>query len=84
MNILFNIRVAYRLILSVLVVGLLISCSVTRKYQKESTAKWGNDISQFEQQDICAKAAQEFKAQNIKAACVQAKAAEVPSAPAKK
>lgn len=51
MNKLFTIRVAYRLILSVLVVGLHISCSVTRKYQKESAAKWDKDISQFEQQD---------------------------------
>jgi len=34
-------------------------------------------VGQFEQQETCAKAAQEFKAQNIKAACVQAKAAEV-------
>jgi len=37
-------------------------------------------VGQFEQQDICAKAAQEFKSQNIKAACVQAKSAEVPAA----
>jgi hypothetical protein len=30
-------------------------------------------VGQFEQQEVCAKAAQEFKAQNIKAACVQVK-----------
>ena len=30
-------------------------------------------VGQFEQQETCAKAAQEFKAQNIKAACVQVK-----------
>ena len=41
-------------------------------------------VGQFEQQETCAKAAQEFKAQNIKAACVQIKSAEVSSAPAKK
>lgn len=41
-------------------------------------------VGQFEQQETCTKAAQEFKAQNIKAACVQAKSAEVPSTPAKK
>lgn len=41
-------------------------------------------VGQFEQQEICAKAAQEFKVQNIKAACVQAKSAEVPMAPVKK
>jgi len=41
-------------------------------------------VGQFEQQEICAKAAQEFKAQNIKAACVQAKSAEVSAVPAKK
>jgi len=34
-------------------------------------------VGQFEQQETCAKAAQEFKQQNMKAACVQAKAAEV-------
>jgi hypothetical protein len=34
-------------------------------------------VGQFEQQETCAKAAQEFKAQNIKAACVQAKSAEI-------
>jgi hypothetical protein len=28
-------------------------------------------VGQFEQQEACAKAAQEFKAQNMKAACVQ-------------
>jgi len=28
-------------------------------------------VGQFDQPEICAKAAQEFKAQNIKAACVQ-------------
>jgi len=36
-------------------------------------------VGQFEQQETCAKAAQEFKAQNIKAACVQAKAVDVPA-----
>ena len=36
-------------------------------------------VGQFEQQEICAKAAQEFKAQGMKAACVQAKAADVPA-----
>ena len=41
-------------------------------------------VGQFEQQETCAKAAQEFKAQNIKAACVQIKSAEVSSTPAKK
>jgi len=30
-------------------------------------------VGQFEQQEVCAKAAQDFKAQNIKAACVQVK-----------
>jgi hypothetical protein len=30
-------------------------------------------VGQFEQQEICAKAAQEFKAQGMKAACVQVK-----------
>jgi hypothetical protein len=33
-------------------------------------------VGQFEQQEICAKAAQEFKAQGMKAACVQAKSAD--------
>ena len=37
-------------------------------------------VGQFEQQETCAKAAQEFKAQNIKAACVQAKSAEAATA----
>ena len=41
-------------------------------------------VGQFEQQETCAKAAQEFKVQNIKAACVQAKSAEVSAVPAKK
>jgi len=41
-------------------------------------------VGQFEQQETCAKSAQEFKAQNFKAACVQAKSAEVPMAPVKK
>lgn len=30
-------------------------------------------VGQFEQQETCAKAAQEFKAQGMKAACVQVK-----------
>jgi len=41
-------------------------------------------VGQFEQQEICTKAAQEFKAQNIKAACVQAKSPEVSVASTKK
>jgi len=40
-----------RLGLSLLMIGLLISCSITRKYTKDSTAKWGKDILNFEQQD---------------------------------
>jgi len=41
-------------------------------------------VGQFEQQEVCSKVAQEFKVQNIKAACVQAKSAEVPMSPVKK
>jgi hypothetical protein len=41
-------------------------------------------VGQFEQQEICAKAAQEFKAQGMKAACVQAKLAEISAATPKK
>ena len=41
-------------------------------------------VGQFEQQEICAKAAQEFKAQGMKAACVQAKSAEISAATPKK
>jgi hypothetical protein len=37
-------------------------------------------VGQFEQQETCAKAAQEFKALNKQAVCVQAKSAEVPAA----
>jgi hypothetical protein len=42
-------------------------------------------VGQFEQQEICAKAAQEFKVQNMKAACVQMqKGAEISAATPKK
>ena len=40
-----------RLALSLLIIGILISCSVSRKYVKESKAKWDKDILNFEQQD---------------------------------
>ena len=42
-------------------------------------------VGQFEQQETCAKAAQEFKALNKQAVCVQVqKGAEVPATSAKK
>jgi hypothetical protein len=40
-------------------------------------------LGQFEQQEICAKSAQEFKAQGMKAACVQMQKPETAS-PVKK
>ena len=40
-----------RMILSLLVIVLLTSCSVSRKYTKEATAKWEKDILKFEQLD---------------------------------
>jgi len=39
------------LVLSILLVGLLASCSVSKKYTKEATDKWENDIIKFEQLD---------------------------------
>jgi len=51
MNVLANFRTIRRLALSLLIIVILISCSVTRKYVNESKAKWGKDILDFEQQD---------------------------------
>jgi len=44
-------RTFLRLALSLLIAGFIISCSVTRKYSRESTTKWGKDILNFEQRD---------------------------------
>ena len=44
-----NVRTA---LVSALLIGFfLTSCSVSKKYVKEATAKWEKDIAQFEQQD---------------------------------
>ena len=51
MNRSISFRPGNLLNLSLLVVVLLSSCSVSRKYQKEASAKWSSDIIKFEQQD---------------------------------
>ena len=51
MNKSVNFRTGYLLTVSLLIVVLLASCSVTRKYQKEASEKWSSDIIIFEQQD---------------------------------
>ena len=51
MNVLASFGTLRKLTLSLLMIAVLISCSVTRKYTKESAAKWDKDILSFEQQD---------------------------------
>ena len=50
-----HFRVFRLLGLSLLLTGLLISCSINRKYTKDSAAKWGKDILNFEQRDYSEK-----------------------------
>ena len=51
MNRLLNFRSSRLLVVSFLLVGLLTSCNVSRKYAEQATKNWEKDILKFEQQD---------------------------------
>ena len=51
MNVLAFFGTVRKLALSLLIIVVIVSCGVTRKYTKESAAKWDKDILNFEQRD---------------------------------
>ena len=55
MNIMTLLKTTTRLIFLVSIGVLLLSCTIARKYTKESAEKWKKDILQFEQRDITEK-----------------------------